>query len=68
MIKITFNFNLISTNEITVGANRKFFTLTLNDLKALAANQGKNFYYNSATTSWIEAQQKTDVNLTILLM
>ena len=34
------NFNLISSNEITLGANHKFFTLTLNDLKAIAENQG----------------------------
>ena len=27
---------------MTVGANHKFFTLTLNDLKAIAANQGNN--------------------------
>ena len=26
------------------------------------ANQGKTFYYNLATTTWIEAQQKTGVN------
>jgi len=26
------------------------------------ANQGKTFYYDSATTAWIEAQQKTGVN------
>ena len=33
------NFNLILSNEITVGANGKFFTLIQNGLKAIAANQ-----------------------------
>ena len=36
--KITPNFYLISSNEVTVGANHKFFTLALNGLKAIAAN------------------------------
>ena len=33
------HFNLILDNEITVGANCKFFSLTQNDLKAIAAIQ-----------------------------
>jgi len=33
------NFNLILSNKLTVGANHKFFTLTQNGLKAIAANQ-----------------------------
>ena len=33
------NFYLISSNEVTVGANRKFFTLSLNGLKAIPANK-----------------------------
>ena len=36
------HFNLILSNEITVGANHKFFTLTLNGLNAVAANQGNH--------------------------
>ena len=40
--KIILNFNLILSNEITAGANRKFLTLTLNGLKAIAAIQGNN--------------------------
>ena len=39
---ITPNFNLTLSNEITVGANHKFSILTLNGLKAIAANQGNN--------------------------
>ena len=39
LCKINPNFELISSNGIIVGANRKFFTLTLNGLKAIAANQ-----------------------------
>ena len=31
--------NFISSNEVTVSANRKFFTLTENGLKAIDANQ-----------------------------
>ena len=42
LCKMISNFNLILSNEITVGANHKFFTLTLNGLKAIAANQGNN--------------------------
>ena len=34
--------NVFLSNEITIGANHKFFTLTLNDLKAIAANQGNH--------------------------
>ena len=30
------------TPNITVGANHKFFTLTLNGLKAIASNQGNH--------------------------
>ena len=41
-MKINPNINLILSNEITVGGNRIFFTLTLNDLKGIAANQGNN--------------------------
>ena len=37
--KITPNFKLISSIEVTVGANHKFFTLTLNCLKAIPANK-----------------------------
>ena len=33
------NFYLILCNEVTVGANRKFFTLSLNGLKAIPANK-----------------------------
>ena len=33
------NFNLISGDENTVGANHKFLTLKQNGLKAIAANQ-----------------------------
>ena len=40
--KITLSFNLILVNEVTVGANHKFFTLTWNGLKAIAANQRNN--------------------------
>ena len=40
--KITTNFNLILSNVVTFGANHKFFTLTLNGLKAIAANQGNH--------------------------
>ena len=39
--KINPNFNLILSNEITVGANRKFFTLTRNGLKAIATKNVK---------------------------
>ena len=39
LCKITPNFYLISSNEVTVGANRKFFTLSLNGLKAIPANK-----------------------------
>ena len=42
LCKITPNFNLILSNEIAAGANRKFFILTLNGLKAIAAIQGNN--------------------------
>ena len=38
----TSNFNLILSNEITAGVYQKFFTLTLNGLKAIAANQEKH--------------------------
>ena len=38
--KTTLKFYLILSNEVTVGANCKFFTLSLNGLKAIAANQG----------------------------
>ena len=34
-----YHFNFISSNEITIGENCKFFTLTWNGLKAFAANQ-----------------------------
>ena len=37
--QITYNFNVILSNEFTVGANLKFFTFTWNGLKAIAANQ-----------------------------
>ena len=40
--KITLSFNLILVNEVTVGANHKFFTLTLNGLKAIPANEGNH--------------------------
>ena len=40
--QITLNFNLILVNEVTVGANHKLFTLTLNGLNAIAANQGNH--------------------------
>ena len=39
IMKITLNSNFTISNEVTVGANRKFFTLSLNGLKAIAANQ-----------------------------
>ena len=39
LCKITPNFYLILSNEVTVGANRKFFTLSLNGLKAIPANK-----------------------------
>ena len=39
LCKITPNFYLILSNEVTVGANT-FFTLKLNGLRAIAANQG----------------------------
>ena len=39
LCKIKSDFNLILRNKITVGANRKFFTLTQNDLKVIDANQ-----------------------------
>ena len=39
---MTPNFNLTSSNEVTFGANHKFFTLKLNGLKAIVANEGKN--------------------------
>ena len=39
LCKITPNFYLISSNEVTVGANLKFITLSLNGLKAIAANK-----------------------------
>ena len=39
LCKITPNFNLVLSNEIAAGANRKFFTLSLNGFKAIAANQ-----------------------------
>ena len=42
LCKITPNFKLILINEVKVGANHKFFTLTLDDLKAIAANQGNH--------------------------
>ena len=42
IMHITPNFNLILSNEVTVGANRKFFTLSLNGLKAIAANQSNH--------------------------
>ena len=42
LCKITPNFNLILSNEITAGANQKFLTLTLNGLKAIAAIQENN--------------------------
>ena len=42
LCKITPNFYLILSNEVTVGANRKFFTLSLNGLKAIAANQSNH--------------------------
>ena len=42
LCKINPNFNHFLSNEIDVGANRKFFTLTPNGLKAIAANQGNN--------------------------
>ena len=37
--KINCNFNLILSNEITFAENHKYFTLTLNGLKEMAANQ-----------------------------
>ena len=39
LCKINPNFNLVLSIEINVGANRKFFTLTRNGLKAINANQ-----------------------------
>ena len=38
MCKRNPNFDLILSNEITVGTNCKFFTLALNGLRAIAAN------------------------------
>ena len=40
LCKVTPNFKLILINKDTVAANHEFFTLTLNGLKAIAANQG----------------------------
>ena len=45
LCKITCNFNHILSNEITAGAHHKFFTLTLNGLKAISANQENNVEY-----------------------
>ena len=45
LCKIISNSNPILSNEITAGTHRKFFTLTLNGLKVIAANQGKNVEY-----------------------
>lgn len=42
LCKITLNFSLNLSNEITFSANNKFSTLTLNGSKAMAANQGNN--------------------------
>ena len=42
LCKINPNFNHFLSNEIDVGANRKFFTLKPNGLKAVTANQGNN--------------------------
>ena len=42
LCKITPNFNLSLINLVTVGANSKFFTLSLNGLKAIAANQSNH--------------------------
>ena len=39
---MTPKFNPILSKEITVGANHKFFTLTLNGLKAIPANEGNH--------------------------
>ena len=38
LCKITPNFYLILCNEVTVGANSKFFALSLNGLKAIPPN------------------------------
>ena len=42
LCKIIPNFDLILSNEVTVGANHKFSTLTLNGLKVIAPNQGNH--------------------------
>ena len=39
---VVYGRSLILSNVITVGANCKFFTLTLNGLKTIAANQGNH--------------------------
>ena len=43
------NFNLTLSNEITVGANRKFFVLALNSLKEIAANQDNHAEWSLLT-------------------
>ena len=43
------NFNLILSNEITVGVNRKFFALALNSPKEIAANQDNHAEWSLLT-------------------
>ena len=42
LCKITPNFKLILISEVKVGANHELFTLTLNGLKAITANEGNH--------------------------
>ena len=49
LCKINPNFNLILSNEITAGANRKLFTLTQNGLKVIAANQDNHAEWSLLT-------------------
>ena len=42
LCKITPKFTIILNDKVTVGAKRKFFTLSLNGLKANAANQSNH--------------------------
>ena len=42
LCKMTTNFNLSLSDIVIFGANHKFFTLTLNSLKAIAPNQGNH--------------------------
>ena len=42
LLKVRLKLEVILDNESTVGANHKFFTLTLNGLKAIPANEGNH--------------------------